>query len=120
MRFDVNPDASQLRIWNVCLKNHSPAPNVHVADTADVSSIDRITKATYDVISGAAGPRNWNRFDSLIYKDACMGAIVVHKVFRKFSPSQYAAVNAPILKKCIYIERSQNTVNEYGNIAQVF
>ena len=78
LRFDPNPDASQLRIRNVWLNNHSPAPNVPIADTADVLSIDRIIKATYDVISGEAVPRNGNRFKNLFHKDAFMGAIVDH------------------------------------------
>ncbi len=121
LRFDPNPDASQLKIRNVWLNNHSPAPNVLIADTADVSSIDGIIKATYDVISGEAGPRNWNRFNSLFHKDAFMGAIVDHKVFRKFSPAQYAAANAPYFLKNAFIEKElKRTVNEYRNIAQVF
>lgn len=35
------------------------------ANPADVRSIDAILAALYDVISGPAGPRNWDRFRSL-------------------------------------------------------
>ena len=37
-----------------------------LADTKDVVTVDAITAALYDVISGPAGQkRNWNRFRSL-------------------------------------------------------
>src|SRR5262245_30659399 len=32
---------------------------------ADTDSIDTLTKAVYDVISGPAGARNWDRFKAL-------------------------------------------------------
>ena len=35
------------------------------AKPADVASPDAILAATYDVISGPAGPRDWDRFNSL-------------------------------------------------------
>src|SRR5688572_6316803 len=41
------------------------------ANPADVSSLDAIMKAVYDVISGDAGKaRDWDRFRSLFHKDA--------------------------------------------------
>ncbi|MGI8811180.1 MAG: hypothetical protein ACR2IH_01470 [Pyrinomonadaceae bacterium] len=41
------------------------------AAAADVATIDGIMKAVYDVISGNAGQkRDWDRFQSLFYKDA--------------------------------------------------
>jgi hypothetical protein len=36
----------------------------------DVDSLDHIMAAVYDVISGPAGPRDWNRFHSLFYTGA--------------------------------------------------
>src|SRR3954470_18325658 len=43
------------------------------ANPADVSTLDGIMKAVYDVISGDAGkPRNWDRFRTLFHKDARM------------------------------------------------
>jgi hypothetical protein len=42
----------------------------------DTTSIDAIIKATYDVISGEAGPRDWSRFQRLFLPDAKMGAPV--------------------------------------------
>src|SRR4051812_49991214 len=59
------------------------APGIHVqagesmipkqtpeAKPGDVDTIDHIMAAVYDVISGPAGERDWNRFRSLFYKDA--------------------------------------------------
>src|SRR5215472_4094250 len=45
----------------------APAPP---ASPSDVDSIDHIVAALYDVISGPAGPRNWDRFRSLFYTGA--------------------------------------------------
>lgn len=42
-----------------------PAPTVPEAAPADVESIDAILAALYEVISGPAGERNWDRFRSL-------------------------------------------------------
>src|ERR1700733_6009058 len=45
-----------------------PAPQAAeppAAKPADVASPDAILAAVYDVISGPAGPRDWDRFNSL-------------------------------------------------------
>ena len=46
----------------------TPAPN-----PADVESLDGIIAALYDVISGPAGPRDWDRFNGLFLPGAIMG-----------------------------------------------
>jgi len=48
----------------------TPAPAVTPANPSDVDSIDHIVGALYNVISGPAGPRNWDRFRSLFYTGA--------------------------------------------------
>src|ERR1700745_3484986 len=50
----------------------SPAPGATVpgARPGDVDSIEHIIAAVYDVISGPAGPRDWDRFRSLYYPGA--------------------------------------------------
>ena len=40
------------------------------ADSADVASPEAIVAAAYDVISGPAGPRDWDRFRSLFGEGA--------------------------------------------------
>src|SRR5215469_13680597 len=37
---------------------------------ADTDSIDTVTRAVYDSISGPAGPRNWDRFRALFVEGA--------------------------------------------------
>jgi predicted metalloprotease with PDZ domain len=119
LRFISNPTASQLKIRNAWLHDHAAA--VPAADAADVSEIDGIIKALYDVISGPAGPRNWDRFRSLFHKDAFMAAFNAKKELRKFSPGQYIQSNGPFFMKNSFTEKEiGRTVNQFGNIAQVF
>ncbi len=51
-----------------------PSPS---AREADVESIDAIVAAVYDVISGAAGERDWDRFRSLFIPEARLIAVGV-------------------------------------------
>ncbi len=46
-----------------------------VARPADVASIDAILEAVYDVISGPAGVRDWDRFRSLFIPEARLIAV---------------------------------------------
>jgi len=103
-----------------------PAP-VSTAKAEDVSSIDAILAATYDVISGPAGhKRDWDRFRSLFYPGARLiptrkqpnDSVVTSRVI---SPDEYVERSSPFLEKQGFFERSiANHVDRYGNIAQVF
>jgi hypothetical protein len=97
------------------------------ANPADVSSLDAIMKAVYDVISGDAGkPRDWDRFRTLFHKDARLipsgknantGVIGA----RALSPEDYIKRVEPIFAKEGFYEREKaRRVEIYGNIAQVF
>ncbi len=89
------------------------------ANPADVASIDAIVKSMYDVISGPAGPRNWDRFYSLFLPDAKMGA-VTGQGFRTFTPVQYQKMNGPhFMEQGFYEEELKRNVLEYGNVATV-
>src|ERR1044071_6918182 len=54
----------------------APSPSASAAAPSarpgDVDSIEHIIAAVYDVISGPAGPRDWDRFRSLYYAGARM------------------------------------------------
>jgi predicted metalloprotease with PDZ domain len=93
------------------------------ADPADVSGIDAIVKATYSVISGPAGPRNWKRFHSLFLADAQMGAIATTPsgpVFRSITPESYQRSNAPYFTRSGFYEEELNRkVMQFGNVATV-
>jgi len=119
LRFVPNPTAAQLKVRNAWLHDHAAA--VPVASAADVSEIDGIIKALYDVISGPAGPRDWGRFRSLFHKDAYMAAFNAKKELRKFSPAQYVQNNGPFFMKNSFNEKELGrTVNQFGTVAQVF
>lgn len=58
------------------LSQDAPAPATapaHVPNPADVETLDGILAALYDVISGPAGPRDWDRFQGLFLPGAVMG-----------------------------------------------
>jgi len=97
------------------------------ANLPDVSTLDGIMKAVYDVISGDAGkPRDWDRFRTLFHKDARLipsgknaqtGVIAANAL----TPDQYITRVEPFFAKEGFYEReSARHVDMYGNIAQVF
>lgn len=97
------------------------------ADPADVSSIDAIMKAVYDVISGdAVKPRDWDRFRTLFHKDARLipsGTNPNTKVTgaNALTPEDYIKRVEPVFARDGFHERElARHVDTYGNIAQVF
>jgi hypothetical protein len=97
------------------------------ANPADVSSIDAIMKAVYDVISGDAGQkRDWDRFRTLFYRDARMiptgknpqtGIVGA----RALTPEDYIKRTEPVFEKEGFHEGEvARRVEIYGNIAHVF
>lgn len=102
-------------------------PEMTEANAADVSSIDAIMKAVYDVISGEAGQkRDWNRFRTLFHPSARMipsgknpqtGVVSA----RAFTPEEYITRSSPFMEKEGFFEREiARRTDIYGNIAQVF
>ncbi len=97
------------------------------ANPDDVKSIDAIVHALYDVISGPAGQaRDWDRFRSLFHDgarliptgkrpgDAQVGA-------RVLTPEQYVERTTPFFaKEGFYENEASRTLEQFGNIAQVF
>lgn len=119
--------AEQLKVRNAWFgtKGESEAAAAPVAaDPKDVADIDNIVKSVYAVISGPAGPRDWNRFRSLFYPGATMGAVVngpEGKKYMKFSPEEYIKMNEPHFMQYAFHEKEiGRKVNTFGNIAQVF
>lgn len=93
-------------------------------DRNDVTEIDQIVKALYDVISGPPGPRNWEMFRSLFTAGAFMGATVPAQggaKFVTFTPEEYIQKNAPLFLQSSFNEKEiGRTVHQFGNVAQVF
>ncbi len=100
----------------------TPAPE---AKPGDVSSPDAIMAATYDVISGPPGERDWNRFYSLFIPDARL--ISTHKgkdgamQIRSVTPEGYAKLAGAYFKQHGFFERESARKSErYGNIMHIF
>jgi len=96
------------------------------AKPADVSSIDAIMAATYDVISGPAGQkRDWDRFRSLFLPGARLIAAGPGKTreigARVFTPDEYAKLADPYFQKNGFTEGEiSRHADRYGHIAQIF
>ena len=103
----------------------APSASATTARPGDVDSIDHIIAAVYDVISGPAGPRDWDRFRSFFYPGARMipsrrddkGAVTA----RVSSPDEYATRAQDFFSKEGFFENSvANRVEEWDHIAHVW
>jgi len=129
LELNPSPTPQQLMVRNAWLgvkENKAQTESKLVpASPQDVTTVDQVVKALYDVISGPAGTRNWDRFRSLFYPGAYMGAMVTmpngETTLRKFSPEEYIKNNSPMFEKFGFREKEiGRDENVYGNIAQVF
>lgn len=102
-----------------------PSAPSSTARPGDVDSIDHIIAAVYDVISGPAGPRDWDRFRSFFYPGARMipsrrddkGAVTA----RVSSPDEYATRAQDFFSKEGFFENSvANRVEVWDHIAHVW
>jgi hypothetical protein len=111
----------------------SPAPSTKppasapsaTARPGDVDSIDHIIAAVYDVISGPAGPRDWDRFRSFYYPGARMiptrrddkGTVTA----RVSTPDEYATRAQDFFSKEGFFENSvANRTESWDHIAHVW
>lgn len=96
------------------------------ARPGDVSSMDAIMEAVYDVISGPRGQkRDWARMHSLFAPGARLIPARTDKngvtEARMLSVDDYIRIGGPYLEKEGFFEReTHRTVERYGAIAQVF
>jgi len=96
------------------------------ADPADVTSIDAIITAVYDVISGEAGEaRNWNRWHSLFAEGATLSAVAqapdgtTRRVI--MTPETWIERSGTVITRDGFIEAEiGRTTEEYGLIAHAF
>ena len=97
---------------------------VPAAHAGDVSSLDAILRAMYDVISGPAGqPRDWQRFRSLYHPQARLipvslaGGLVRPRIL---SPDDYIRRVEPIFAAEDFWElETDRQVETFDNIAHV-
>jgi hypothetical protein len=102
------------------LSSQVPAPRPD-----DVKSVDGLIHALYDVISGPAGDRDWNRFRSLFVPQArftkAAKAADGSPIVRLLSVDDYVTrAGAAFKKEPFYESAIVNQAQTYGNITQVF
>lgn len=108
------------------LAQEAPAPSAPAARAEDVSSVDAILAALYDVISGPAGQqRDWDRFRSLF----APGARLIptgrrpdgSHAMRVLTPEDYVRTAGPGLERNGFFEREiGRTTEEFGGMVHVF
>jgi len=98
----------------------------------DVDTVDHLVASLYDVISGPAGQRDWDRFRSLFVPDGRIGVVLPESSATKdaparkgdavfLTPDMYAQRDAPYFKAHGFFERSiANRVEEFGNLVHVW
>ncbi len=91
----------------------------------DVKSIESIMAALYDVISGPAGERDWNRFRSLLLPQAHLtsaakgadGVVRIHPM----SVEDYVRLAGDYFAQHAFFESPiVSRVQSFGNVSQVF
>ena len=92
------------------------------ADPADVESIDAIIAALYDVISGPAGERNWDRFRSLFAPNATLAPMVPRPdgplQVRVITPERYVEWGgAYFMDNAFYEREAGRELERFGNVA---
>ena len=97
--------------------------SVFIARPSDVSSIEAILHASYEVISGPAGqPRDWDRFLSLFVPGARLMPVVSgeNPRVRVLTPEDYVRRVEPIFVTESFWEReTSREVETIGRIAHV-
>jgi hypothetical protein len=90
----------------------------------DVASIDSIVAAIYDVISGPAGERDWNRFRSLFIPEARLipnGVRPEGPFHRVLTVEEYVSrAGANFASQGFFESESSRTMEHFDNIAHVF
>ena len=98
----------------------------------DVDTVDHVIASLYDVVSGPAGQRDWDRFRSLFVPDGRIVSIVAESAATKnaparkgdavfLTPDMFAQRNDPYFKAHGFFERSiANRVEEFGNLVEAW
>jgi putative lumazine-binding protein len=89
------------------------------ATAADSNDIQSTVDAVYNVISGPAGPRDWDRFKALFAPDAHLASSRDGKV-SVMTPDDYIARAKPHFEQGGFFERSvENHIDQFKDIAHV-
>lgn len=98
---------------------------VPAAKAEDVKSVDSLVRAVYDVISGPAGDRDWNRFRSLFVPQARLTkaaeAADGSAIVRLLTVDDFVnAAGEAVRKEPFYESPMVSRTLTYGRVAQVF
>jgi len=112
------PLALVLLLLAACATTTSTAP----ATTADNDEFDikATVLAAYNVISGPAGRRDWNRFKDLF----APGGQVIHMMadgsFKTMTPDDFTTIAKPMLDQSgLFVHPTSTRVQHEGNLATV-
>jgi hypothetical protein len=98
----------------------------------DVDTVDHLVASLYDVISGPAGQRDWDRFRALFLPEGRLVSIVPESAATKDAPAHhgdavvmtpdiFAQQNDPYFKTHGFFERRiASRVEEFGNLVEVW
>ena len=98
----------------------------------DADTVDHLVASLYDVISGPAGQRDWDRFRALFVPEGRLGVVVPESTATEDAPARksdavfltpdtYAQRDDPYFKTNGFFERSiANRVEDFGNLVEVW
>lgn len=110
---------------NVSATTSSFAPPANPKYAKDVSSIDNIIAALYNVICGAPGePRDWERFKYLFGKDAKLiptGKIEGgNYIYRTMTPDEYITMFSTRIKTGFFEKELKRETVSFGTVYHAF
>lgn len=127
IKFMDNPTPLQMKVRNAWLKAFVTPMNApaYQPNTEEVATIEGITTALYEVISGPAGERNWSRLKALCKPNAQFNALVPSPEgevrYQSLSLDEYIGKAAPFFMESGFYEvEIGRIVEEFNGIAQVF
>lgn len=120
LSFDSTATYDQLKLRDLWLK-----ANPNTARPEDVASVDALIQSLYDVISGPAGERDWERFYSLFKPDAKMSAFTKAQngvsQFASMTPEEYKSQNDPFFSQSGFWEEELGRDElRFGELVHVF
>ena len=101
-------------------------------NSGDVDTVDHLIASLYDVVSGPAGERDWDRFRALFLPEGQIVSIVAESAATKnaparkgdavfLTPGMFAQRNGPYFKTNGFFEHSiAIRVEEFGNLIEVW
>jgi len=119
----LNTATAQTANASATSANFAPPANTKYAK--DVSSVDNIIAALYNVICGAPGePRNWERFKYLFGKDAKL--IPTGKteggnfIYRTMTPEEYITMFSSRIKTGFFEKELKRETVSFGTVYHAF